>query len=99
MSQQVTIQTIIDHPIVPVFFHNNAEISLNVFKACYAGGMRVFEFTNRGANALQTFKLLQENLSNSEGYVLGAGTILSQNEAESFIEAGASFIVSPCFID
>ena len=33
--------------IVPVFFNNNVEIAQNVVKACYEGGIRAFEFTNR----------------------------------------------------
>lgn len=99
MSQQTTIQTVLDHPLVPVFYNASPDISLGVFKACYAGGIRAFEFTNRGANALQTFKLLQEELKNFEGYILGAGTVLKDTDAIAFIEAGASFIVSPCFIE
>jgi 2-dehydro-3-deoxyphosphogluconate aldolase/(4S)-4-hydroxy-2-oxoglutarate aldolase len=99
MSQQTTIQTILDKPLVPVFYNVNEEISLNVFKSCYAGGIRAFEFTNRGENALQTFKLLQQQLKDYPGYILGAGTVFKDSDAETFIEAGASFIVSPCFIE
>lgn len=99
MSQEVTIQTVLDYPVVPVFYHSNTEISLSVFNACYNGGIRAFEFTNRGLNALETFKKLQQSAKNSEDYILGAGTVLRESEAEAFIEAGASFIVSPCFIE
>jgi 2-dehydro-3-deoxyphosphogluconate aldolase/(4S)-4-hydroxy-2-oxoglutarate aldolase len=38
-------------------------------------------------------------LANFPDYVLGVGTILRDSDAEAFIEAGASFIVSPCFIE
>ncbi|MCW3115585.1 MAG: bifunctional 4-hydroxy-2-oxoglutarate aldolase/2-dehydro-3-deoxy-phosphogluconate aldolase [Segetibacter sp.] len=99
MSQQTTIQTVLDYPLVPVFYNSNPDVSLGVFNACYAGGIRAFEFTNRGANALETFKLLKSRLSNFPGYVIGAGTVLKNSDAEAFIEAGASFIVSPCFIE
>jgi 2-dehydro-3-deoxyphosphogluconate aldolase/(4S)-4-hydroxy-2-oxoglutarate aldolase len=99
MAQQATIQAVLDYPIVPVFYHPDTQVWLNVFNACNAGGVRVFELTNRGSNALETFSVLQENLKNFTGSILGAGTILTGNEAEAFIEAGASFIVSPCFIE
>jgi 2-dehydro-3-deoxyphosphogluconate aldolase/(4S)-4-hydroxy-2-oxoglutarate aldolase len=99
MSQQTTIQTVLDYPLIPVFYHSNPEVSLGVFNACYGGGIRAFEFTNRGANALGTFKLLKNRLANFPDYVLGVGTILRDSDAEAFIEAGASFIVSPCFIE
>lgn len=99
MSQQLTVQTILNNPLVPVFYNASSEISLEVFKACYVGGIRAFEFTNRGANALETFKLLKSKSSERPGYIVGAGTIMSDNAAVAFIEAGADFIVSPCFIE
>ena len=99
MSQQTTLQTILDYPLVPVFYNSSPDLSLGVFDSCYAGGIRAFEFTNRGANALETFKLLKSHLHNYPGYIIGAGTILKDADAEAFIEAGASFIVSPCFIE
>jgi 2-dehydro-3-deoxyphosphogluconate aldolase/(4S)-4-hydroxy-2-oxoglutarate aldolase len=98
MSQEATIQTVLDYPVVPVFYHSDPEVCLGIFRACYAGGIRAFEFTNRGENALETFKKLQQINSFPE-YILGAGTVLKESEAEAFIEAGASFIVSPCFIE
>ena len=33
-------------PMVPVFYHANAEVAKQVIKACYEGGVRAFEFTN-----------------------------------------------------
>ena len=34
--------------MVPDFYHSDIEIAKQVVKACYEGGVRVFEFTNRG---------------------------------------------------
>lgn len=34
--------------MVPVFYHKDVEVAKNVVKACYDGGVRAFEFTNRG---------------------------------------------------
>ena len=34
--------------MVPVFYHKDLEVARQVVKACYAGGVRAFEFTNRG---------------------------------------------------
>ena len=33
--------------MVPVFYHKDAEVAKKVVKACYDGGVRAFEFTNR----------------------------------------------------
>jgi 2-dehydro-3-deoxyphosphogluconate aldolase/(4S)-4-hydroxy-2-oxoglutarate aldolase len=97
MPQEQTIQQLLNYPVVPVFYNSNADICKNIFDACYKGGIRVFEFTNRGANALEIFKELVSLLPQYPGYSIGAGTILKAADAEAFIAAGASFIVSPCF--
>ena len=41
--------------MVPVFYNKDIEISKNVLKACYDGGVRAFEFTNRGDLAHEVF--------------------------------------------
>ncbi len=97
MSQEQTIQQLVDSPVVPVFYNADLETCKNVFDACYKGGIRVFEFTNRGANALETFKVLAASLPSYPGYTLGVGTVLKAADATAFIEAGASFVVSPCY--
>jgi len=97
MTQEQTIQHIIQYPVVPVFFNSDPDTCKNVFEACYKGGVRAFEFTNRGSNALSTFQQLAASLPAYPGYILGAGTIFTQADAEAFIEAGATFIVSPCY--
>lgn len=99
MSQEITLHSVLDYPVVPVFYHQDSEVCLRIFDACYSGGVRAFEFTNRGPNAFETFKNLSHRVKNYPGYILGAGTVLKESEAEAFIESGALFIVSPCFIE
>ena len=41
--------------VVPVFYHKDAEVAKQVVKACYEGGIRAFEFTNRGDFAHEVF--------------------------------------------
>lgn len=41
--------------MVPVFYHKDAEVAKKVIKACYEGGVRAFEFTNRGDFAHEVF--------------------------------------------
>ena len=83
-------------PIVPVFFHPDAAYTKEILKACYDGGLQVFEYTNRGEAALDVFRALVPFIKEQcPGMVLGAGTILTAADAERFIEAGADFIVQP----
>jgi len=84
------------HPIVPVFYHSDAGLAVEIVLACYAGGVRHFEWTNRGPGALATFHRLREvTRQQCPGMTLGIGTILSPEQAIPFLEAGADFLVQP----
>jgi len=84
--------------MVPVFYHADYAICENVLKACYAGGVRMFEFTNRGEAAYDNFvkmrKLVSEQMPEMS---IGVGSVVRGADAKRFIEAGAAFIVGPCF--
>ena len=41
--------------MVPVFYHKDLDICKHVVRACYEGGVRAFEFTNRGDFAQEVF--------------------------------------------
>lgn len=87
---------IIAHPIVPVFYHDDATYAQAIVEACYKGGLRVFEFTNRGEKALPVFsQLIGFVREHCPGMALGIGTILTPTEAADFIDAGADFVVQP----
>lgn len=82
--------------VVPVFFHADLETSKNVLKACYDGGIRVFEFVNRGDFAHEIFgELNKYALKELPGMILGAGSIVEAATTALYIQLGANFIVSP----
>ena len=82
--------------VVPVFFHSDIDVCKNVVKACYDGGIRVFEFVNRGDFAHETFSELNKYaLKELSGMILGAGSIVDPATTALYIQAGANFIVSP----
>lgn len=82
--------------MIPVFYHPDEKVCREVLTACYDGGVRAFEFTNRGNNAMTVFKSLRAFVSdNYPDLLLGTGTILDATAAKEFIAAGADFIVSP----
>ena len=96
MTPQDTLNLISAHPIVPVFYHKDAGYARSIVEACYQGGLRVFEFTNRGEQALPVFtELIRFVREHCPGMALGIGTILTTEEAQSFLEAGADFVVQP----
>jgi 2-dehydro-3-deoxyphosphogluconate aldolase/(4S)-4-hydroxy-2-oxoglutarate aldolase len=98
-SIEQTVKAITKAGVVPVFYHNNEEVCKQVISACYNAGLRVFEFTNRGEQALSNFRSLKKYITaHCPGILLGAGTIFSYRTSVDFIDAGADFIVSPAFI-
>lgn len=84
--------------IVPVFYNSDVEVSKKVLKACYDGGIRLFEFTNRGDFAHEVFAGLVK-YANAElpGMIMGAGSVVDPGTAALFIQLGANFIVGPVF--
>lgn len=84
--------------MVPVFFNKDIEICKNVIKACYEGGIRVFEFTNRGDFAHEIFgELVKWADKECPEMILGAGTVVDAGTASLYLQLGANFIVGPNF--
>jgi len=82
--------------VVPLFFHKDFKTSKNVIKACYSGGLKVFEFTNRGDNAQEIFNELNKMAAKEmPDLVLGIGSVIEPSTAALYIQLGAAFIVSP----
>ena len=84
--------------MVPVFYHSDTETAKNVVKACYLGGVKVFEFTNRGEFAHEVFGELNKYAAKEcPGLILGVGSIVDAPAASLYIQLGANFIVGPLF--
>ncbi|RSK43779.1 beta/alpha barrel domain-containing protein [Hymenobacter rigui] len=99
-SPDQLLEIVLRYPVVPVFFHADAAYAKQIVEVCYAGGLRVFEFTNRGANAFEVFtELVAHVQAHFPGMVLGIGTVYTAEDAERFIEAGADFVVQPCLTE
>ncbi len=85
-----------DTGVVPVFYHPDASIVKEVLQACYEGGIRVFEFTNRGDLAHEVFTEVGRFCrANFPDLVLGAGSVPDAPTAVLYMQLGASFVVSP----
>lgn len=97
-SKQQTIAAMATTGMVPVFFNSDVEVAQQVVKACYDGGVRAFEFTNRGDFAHEVFGQLSKYVNKElPGMILGAGTILDPATAALYMQLGANFIVGPNF--
>ncbi|MGQ1784124.1 MULTISPECIES: bifunctional 4-hydroxy-2-oxoglutarate aldolase/2-dehydro-3-deoxy-phosphogluconate aldolase [unclassified Saccharicrinis] len=95
-SKLEVFQAMKETGVVPVFFHSDIEVCKNVVKSCYDGGIRVFEFVNRGDFAHEVFGELNKYAAeNLPGMILGAGSIVEEATTALYIQLGANFIVSP----
>lgn len=80
--------------IIPVVKLERVEDTLPLMDALALGGLPVAEITFRTAVAAQCITQVKKNRPD---IFVGAGTILTVEQAKQAIEAGASFIVSPGF--
>jgi 2-dehydro-3-deoxyphosphogluconate aldolase/(4S)-4-hydroxy-2-oxoglutarate aldolase len=94
-TPEAIVQAMKSTGMIPVFYHADIEIAKAVMDASYKGGVRVFEFTNRGGNAFDVFIKLLAHAQQYPDLVLGIGTIMNAETTQKFIDAGAHFIVSP----
>lgn len=93
-----TLSAMLSTGMVPVFYHTDEAVAKNVLKACYEGGVRVFEFTNRGDFAQDVFAALVKFAAREcPEMVLGAGSVVDPATAALYLQIGANFIVGPCF--
>ena len=84
--------------MIPLFYNSDIEVAKNVLKACYYGGSRLLEFTNRGDFAFEIFKDLNKFAINElPGMILGVGSVTDSSSASQYMLAGANFVVTPVF--
>ncbi|WP_432708573.1 bifunctional 4-hydroxy-2-oxoglutarate aldolase/2-dehydro-3-deoxy-phosphogluconate aldolase [Pedobacter sp.] len=95
-TKENTIKAIQEQGLLPLFFFEDADVSLEIMRTLYKCGIRVIEYTNRGKEALENFKYLIEKVdSEMPDLHLGIGTIKNTAEAQAFLDAGTHFVVCP----
>lgn len=86
------LKQIEDYGIVPVVKIDDANDAIPLAKALVAGGLPVAEVTFRTKAAEEAISLITKNVP--EMFV-GAGTVLTIEQVDKAVKAGAKFIVSP----
>ncbi|MCC8115369.1 MAG: bifunctional 4-hydroxy-2-oxoglutarate aldolase/2-dehydro-3-deoxy-phosphogluconate aldolase [Bacteroidales bacterium] len=85
-------------PVVPVFYHKDASVAQQVVRACYEGGVRCFEFTNRGDFAQEPFReIVKWAATECPGMAIGVGSVVEPGTAAMYMQLGACFVVGPMF--
>ncbi|MBB6461888.1 bifunctional 4-hydroxy-2-oxoglutarate aldolase/2-dehydro-3-deoxy-phosphogluconate aldolase [Flammeovirga kamogawensis] len=82
--------------MIPVFYHKDIEVCKKVVSACYNGGARAFEFTNRGDFAHEIFAELAKFIAiEYPKMALGIGSLVDAPTTALYLQLGADFVVSP----
>lgn len=85
-----------DTGMVPLFYHQDLEVSKKVITACYKGGARLLEFTARGDFAHEVFgELVKYVTKELPQMIMGVGSVTDAASASRFMALGANFIVTP----
>ncbi|MBB6404672.1 bifunctional 4-hydroxy-2-oxoglutarate aldolase/2-dehydro-3-deoxy-phosphogluconate aldolase [Arthrobacter sp. AZCC_0090] len=79
-------------PVIPVVTIDDPRHAVPVARALADGGVRIIELTLRTESALESLKLIAEEVPD---ILLGAGTVLTPGQADAVVSAGAQFLVSP----
>jgi 2-dehydro-3-deoxyphosphogluconate aldolase / (4S)-4-hydroxy-2-oxoglutarate aldolase len=79
-------------PVIPVLTVAGVEDGLAQAKALVAGGLYAIEVTLRTPSALAAIRAIAKSVPDA---AVGAGTIVSADQIEEAVAAGAKFLVSP----
>ncbi|MET0245363.1 MAG: bifunctional 4-hydroxy-2-oxoglutarate aldolase/2-dehydro-3-deoxy-phosphogluconate aldolase [Sphingomonas sp.] len=78
-------------PVIPVLVIHDAAEAKPLAEALVRGGLRVLEVTMRTPAALDAIREMKQ----VPGAIVGAGTVVSEQQFAQVMDAGAEFIVSP----
>ncbi|MFK7980714.1 MAG: bifunctional 4-hydroxy-2-oxoglutarate aldolase/2-dehydro-3-deoxy-phosphogluconate aldolase [Saprospiraceae bacterium] len=97
-SKITVLQTVAAQSMMPLFYHPDIAVGKKVIQACYNGGARLLEFTNRGDFAHEVFKALNQYCAAElPEMILGVGSVADAGTASLYMQLGANFIVSASF--
>jgi len=83
-------------PVVPLIGDDDSDRAVATADALAAGGLRVIEVVMRSPGAQRGMEAI---LAKTDGLIVGAGTVLTLDQARSVRASGAEFIVSPGLVD
>ena len=86
------LQRVYEIGIIPVIAFNDVDEAIPLCKALMDGGLPAAEVTFRTACAEECIRKIHEELPDM---LLGAGTVLTNYQADRAMAAGASFVVAP----
>jgi len=89
-------QKMAEQGMVPLFYNGDIALSKEIISACYRGGARLLEFTNRGDYAHEVFRELNKYCeAELPEMIMGVGSVTDAGAASLYMQLGANFVVTP----
>jgi len=86
--KKAVLNSILTQGMMPLFFYEDVEVSLEIIRTLYKAGIRVMEYTNRAKQAYDNYKVIRKAVDKEMADLyFGIGTIKNVSEAEAFIWA------------
>jgi 2-dehydro-3-deoxyphosphogluconate aldolase/(4S)-4-hydroxy-2-oxoglutarate aldolase len=96
--QKIT-DAIIQQGMLPLYYNEDENVTIEVLRAIYRGGIKAVEYTSRGEAALRNFtKMIEVRNAEMPELLLGIGTIKNVEQAKAYYNIGADFFISPGFV-
>lgn len=96
---QKVSDAIVQQGMLPLYFHADENVTIEVLRAIYRAGIKAVEYTSRGETALLNFtKMVEIRNAEMPDLLLGIGTIKNLQQAKDFYNVGADFFISPGFV-
>jgi len=90
------LAAMMEQGVIPVFYHPDVEVCINVIQACANGGAKCIEFTNRGDFASHVFLEVTRHFVKADpSVIMGVGSIIDAPTAAIYIANGTNFVVGP----
>lgn len=98
-TTQQAIDAIVEQGMLPLYFHADETVSVEILRAVYKAGVKAIEYTSRGEAALNNFtKMVAVRNAEMPGLLLGIGTVKNLVQVKEYLAAGADFLVSPGYV-
>jgi 2-dehydro-3-deoxyphosphogluconate aldolase/(4S)-4-hydroxy-2-oxoglutarate aldolase len=92
----ITLAAMMEQGVIPVFYHPDVEVCINVIQACANGGAKCIEFTNRGDFASHVFLEVTRHFAKADkSVIMGVGSVCDAPTAGIYIANGTNFVVGP----
>lgn len=96
MREKETVRKqLVDEGVITIIRAPSSEAIMDIARALAAGGAHAVEITMTVPGAIEALRGVAKEMGDE--LLLGVGTVLDAETAKAAVEAGAQYVVAPCF--